>query len=77
MLRDVAIFARPDAAVGGEGFVDEAEFLRTAESRATTGEAGWTTLERLWVRPTAEVNGMWGGYTGPGHKTIVPSDAHA
>ncbi|HEY2174567.1 MAG TPA: M20/M25/M40 family metallo-hydrolase, partial [Mycobacteriales bacterium] len=41
------------------------------------GEAGYTTLERIWGRPTAEVNGMWGGYTGPGHKTIVPSDAYA
>jgi acetylornithine deacetylase/succinyl-diaminopimelate desuccinylase-like protein len=56
---------------------DEGEFLASALSRATTGEAGWSTLERLWVRPTAEVNGFWGGYTGPGHKTIVPSEAHA
>ncbi len=56
---------------------DEAQFLKTAESRATRGEAGFSTLERLWARPTAEVNGMWGGYTGPGHKTIVPTDAHA
>jgi acetylornithine deacetylase/succinyl-diaminopimelate desuccinylase-like protein len=56
---------------------DEAQWLATAESRAVHGEAGFTTLERIWARPTAEVNGMWGGYTGPGHKTIVPSDAHA
>lgn len=56
---------------------DESEFLATAASRATHGEAGYTTLERVWARPTAEVNGMWGGYTGPGHKTIVPTDAHA
>ena len=56
---------------------DEAEFLATAESRAAYGEAGFTTLERVWARPTAEVNGIWGGYTGPGHKTIVPTDAHA
>ncbi len=56
---------------------DEARWLRTAASRATYGEAGFSTLERIWARPTAEVNGVWGGYTGPGHKTIVPSDAHA
>ena len=46
-------------------------------SRAAAGEAGYTTLERVWARPTAEVNGMWGGHTGPGAKTIVPSQAHA
>ncbi len=57
---------------------DEAAFLAgPAASRATAGEAGHTTLERVWARPTAEVNGMWGGYTGPGGKTIVPTDAYA
>ena len=57
---------------------DEDRWIReTALSRGTKGEAGYTTLERVWARPTAEINGMWGGYTGPGHKTIVPTDAHA
>lgn len=57
---------------------DEAEWLRLAgESRAAAGEAGRSTLERVWTRPTAEVNGMWGGHTGPGGKTIVPAAAHA
>jgi acetylornithine deacetylase/succinyl-diaminopimelate desuccinylase-like protein len=56
---------------------DEAAFLADAESTATWGEVGFSTLERIWARPTAEVNGLWGGYTGPGHKTIVPAQAHA
>jgi acetylornithine deacetylase/succinyl-diaminopimelate desuccinylase-like protein len=57
---------------------DEAEWLRTAgDSRVAFGEEGFTTLERVWARPTAEVNGMWGGHTGPGGKTIVPREAHA
>jgi acetylornithine deacetylase/succinyl-diaminopimelate desuccinylase-like protein len=55
--------------------VDDAEFLEVAKSRALTGEQGYTTLERVGARPTAEVNGIGGGYQGAGGKTIVPSDA--
>jgi acetylornithine deacetylase/succinyl-diaminopimelate desuccinylase-like protein len=56
---------------------DEAAWLADANSRGTHGEAGYSTLERVWARPTFEVHGVWGGYMGAGHKTIVPSDAHA
>ncbi|MEV4332169.1 dipeptidase [Streptomyces sp. NPDC049597] len=54
---------------------DQESWLRTAKSHGTLGEAGYTTLERIWARPTAEVNGIGGGYQGAGGKTIVPSSA--
>jgi acetylornithine deacetylase/succinyl-diaminopimelate desuccinylase-like protein len=57
---------------------DEKGWLADAgDSGATYGEAGYSTLERIWGRPTAEVNGLWGGHTGPGGKTIIPKAAHA
>ncbi|WP_017608264.1 dipeptidase [Nocardiopsis xinjiangensis] len=56
---------------------DEKEWLGTAASAATWGEEGYSTLERIWLRPTAEINGMWGGHIDEGRKTIVPASAHA
>jgi acetylornithine deacetylase/succinyl-diaminopimelate desuccinylase-like protein len=58
-------------------FDEKAWLAEAGHSGAAAGEAGYGTLERVWARPTAEVNGMWGGHTGAGGKTIVPARAHA
>ena len=56
---------------------DERAYLAQVGCASVFGEPGYTTLERQWTRPTIEVNGMWGGYQGPGQKTVIPSEAHA
>ena len=60
----------------GLGF-DEDAFRGTAGGAALAGEAGYTTPERLWVRPALDVNGLVAGYTGPGKKTVLPARALA
>jgi acetylornithine deacetylase/succinyl-diaminopimelate desuccinylase-like protein len=56
---------------------DEPAFLRGIGLSAPSGEQGLLALERIWARPTADINGMWGGYTGEGSKTIIPAEATA
>ncbi len=56
---------------------DEAGFKRQLGVDALGGEAGYTTLEKLWTRPTCEVNGLLAGYTGEGAKTVLPGGAMA
>jgi acetylornithine deacetylase/succinyl-diaminopimelate desuccinylase-like protein len=56
---------------------DEAAFLRGIGLTSPVGERGYSGLERLWARPTADINGIWGGYTGAGAKTVIASHASA
>lgn len=56
---------------------NEAAYLAQIGASSAFGEPGYSTLERQWTRPTLEVNGMWGGYEGPGQKTVIPAVAHA
>jgi acetylornithine deacetylase/succinyl-diaminopimelate desuccinylase-like protein len=56
---------------------NEASFLAGIDAKATQGEAGYSTVERRGGRPTLDVNGIWGGFTGDGSKTIIPAHAHA
>ena len=55
----------------------EQEFKEAIGIPETAGEPGFTTHERMWVRPTLDVNGIWGGFQGEGLKTVIPSEAHA
>jgi acetylornithine deacetylase/succinyl-diaminopimelate desuccinylase-like protein len=56
---------------------DEASYREAAGVAALVGESGYSTLERMTIRPTFDVIGMWGGFMGDGYKTIIPSEAHA
>lgn len=55
----------------------EKEFRRIVGAPDLCGEKGYSVLERIWCRPTLELNGIWGGYTGHGEKTVIPAKASA
>ena len=56
---------------------DEGKFLGDIGLSVPVGEAGRGSLERLWARPTADICGIWGGYSGPGTKTVIAAEASA
>jgi acetylornithine deacetylase/succinyl-diaminopimelate desuccinylase-like protein len=58
------------------GVADE-DFLKITGSPALFGEPGYQSAERVWARPTAEVNGIGGGYQGEGSKTVIPAESFA
>ena len=53
------------------------EYKKDLGIRSVAGEKGYTTLERVGIRPSLDINGIWGGYTGAGAKTVLPSKAYA
>lgn len=53
------------------------DFMDSIGVKALPGEEGYTTLERIWGRPTLDVNGIWGGYQGEGSKTVIAAKAGA
>jgi len=68
--------ATEDEAMGALPF-DERAYLESTGSPALYGEAGYSTLQRRWVRPTLDVNGLFGGFMGAGASTIIPAQVGA
>ena len=74
---DVAALTPAERAAIAAVPIDEDAYKAQLGVTELFGEPGYSTWERTWVRPTLEINGMWGGFQGEGTKTVLPSDAHA
>jgi acetylornithine deacetylase/succinyl-diaminopimelate desuccinylase-like protein len=74
---DVQELSEAERQALNEAPYDEEEYKKDLDVNALWGEKGYTTLERTGIRPTLEVNGIWGGYIGEGAKTVLPSKASA
>ena len=74
---DVVESSAEERKLMAEAPFDEEEYKKDLDVKELWGEKGYTTNERTGIRPTLEINGIWGGYTGEGAKTVLPSKAHA
>lgn len=74
---DVAEVSEAERKAMNEAPFDLEAYKKDLGIDAVQGEKGYTTLERTSIRPTLDVNGIWGGYTGEGAKTVLPSKAYA
>jgi acetylornithine deacetylase/succinyl-diaminopimelate desuccinylase-like protein len=74
---DVVVASEAERDLMARAPFDEAEFKEDLGIAELWGEAGYTTNERTGIRPTLELNGIWGGYIGEGAKTVLPSKAFA
>jgi acetylornithine deacetylase/succinyl-diaminopimelate desuccinylase-like protein len=74
---DVAILSAEERKALNEAPFSEEAYKKDLDIEDIWGETGYTTLERTGIRPTLELNGIWGGYTGEGAKTVLPSKAYA
>jgi len=73
----VAELSETDREKLNEAPFDLKEYKKDLAIEEIKGEKGYTTIERIGIRPTLDVNGIWGGYTGEGAKTVLPSKASA
>lgn len=74
---DVVVLSAEERAAMAEAPFDEEEYKKSIGLSDTEGETGFTSMERASIRPTLDVNGIWGGYTGEGAKTVIASKAYA
>jgi acetylornithine deacetylase/succinyl-diaminopimelate desuccinylase-like protein len=74
---DVVLSGEEERKLMAQAPFSEAEYKTDLGTDSLWGEKGFTTNERTGIRPTLEVNGIWGGYTGEGAKTVLPSKAYA
>ncbi len=74
---DVATLSRQERKALNSLPWKERDFRKTVGAPDLCGERGYSIIERLWTRPTLEANGIWGGYTGEGSKTVIPAKAYA